>query len=104
MHELHGTVITNQKQILWLAYFFIVYIQREHGMELALSLATHMELEVKITCGGSTRTVVSRRVCSSLTNKCTYINLKTHIKMYIKIHINIAPICFGLRSSSGSLH
>jgi len=26
------------------------------------------------------------------------------IKIYIKIHINIAPTCFGLRSSSGSLH
>ena len=23
---------------------------------------------------------------------------------YIKIHINIAPTCFGLRPSSGSLH
>ena len=41
---------------------------------------------------------------SSLTNKSTYINLKTHIKIYIKIHINIAPTCFGLRPSSGSLH
>ena len=30
--------------------------------------------------------------------------LKKHIKIYIKIHINIAPTCFGLRSSSGSLH
>ena len=27
-----------------------------------------------------------------------------HIKIYIKIRINIAPTCFGLRSSSGSLH
>ena len=32
---------------------------------------------------------------SSLTNKYTYINLKTHIEIYIKIHINIAPTCFG---------
>ena len=30
-------------------------------------------------------------------------NLK-NIKIYIKIHKNIAPICFGLRPSSGSLH
>jgi len=29
---------------------------------------------------------------------------KEHIKLYIKIHINIAPTCFGLRPSSGSLH
>jgi len=40
---------------------------------------------------------------SSLTNKCTFINLKKHIKLYIKIHINIAPTCFGLRPSAGSL-
>jgi len=35
---------------------------------------------------------------------CTFINLKKHIKIYVKIHINIAPTCFGLRPSSGSLH
>jgi len=29
---------------------------------------------------------------------------KEHIKIYIKIHINIAATCFGLRLSSGSLH
>ena len=29
---------------------------------------------------------------------------KKHIKIYIKIHINIAPTCFGLRPSSGCLH
>ena len=29
---------------------------------------------------------------------------KKHIKIYIKIHINIAPTCFGLRPSSGSPH
>ena len=40
---------------------------------------------------------------SSLTNKCTFL-FKKHIKIYIKIHINIAPTCFGLRPSSGSLH
>jgi len=28
---------------------------------------------------------------------------KKHIKIYIKIHINIAPTYFGLRPSSGSL-
>ena len=39
---------------------------------------------------------------SSLTNKCTF--FKNHIKIYIKIHINIAPTCFGLQPSSGSLH
>jgi len=38
----------------------------------------------------------------SLTNALFY--LKKHIKIYIKIHINIAPTCFGLRSSSGSWH
>jgi hypothetical protein len=26
------------------------------------------------------------------------------MKIYIKIHINITPTCFGLRPSSGSLH
>ena len=30
--------------------------------------------------------------------------IKEHIKIYIKIHTNIAPTCFGLRPSSGSLH
>jgi len=30
--------------------------------------------------------------------------LKKHVKFYIKMHINIAPTCFGLRPSSGSLH
>jgi hypothetical protein len=29
---------------------------------------------------------------------------KNHIKIYIKIDINIDPACFGLRPSSGSLH
>ena len=29
---------------------------------------------------------------------------KKHVKIYIKIHINIAPTCFGLRPSSGNLH
>ena len=29
---------------------------------------------------------------------------KEHIKVYILIHTNIAPTCFGLRPSSGSLH
>ena len=33
-----------------------------------------------------------------------YFYFKEHIKIYIKIHINIAPTCFGLRPSSGSLH
>ena len=33
-----------------------------------------------------------------------FYSFKEHIKIYIKIHINIAPTCFGLRSSSGSLH
>jgi len=33
-----------------------------------------------------------------------YYQFKKHIKIYIKIHINIAPTCFGLRPSSGSLH
>ena len=32
-----------------------------------------------------------------------FFKFKKHIKIYIKIHINIAPTCFGLRSSSGSL-
>jgi len=38
----------------------------------------------------------------SPTNALFY--LKKHVKIYIKIHINIASTCFGLRSSSGSLH
>jgi len=29
---------------------------------------------------------------------------KKHIKIYIKIHINIAPTSFGFRPSSRSLH
>jgi len=29
---------------------------------------------------------------------------KEHIKIYIKIHINIVPKCFSLRPSSGNLH
>jgi len=40
---------------------------------------------------------------NSLTNKCTF-KFEKRIKIYIKIHINIAPTCFGLRPSSGSLH
>ena len=47
---------------------------------------------------------LTRYMYSSLTKKCIYINLKTHIKIYVKIHINIASTCFGLRPSSGSLH
>ena len=38
----------------------------------------------------------------SPTNALFY--FKKHIKIYIKIYINIAPTCFGLRPSSGSLH
>jgi len=33
-----------------------------------------------------------------------FYQFKEHIKIYIKIHINIARICFGLRPSSGILH
>ena len=33
-----------------------------------------------------------------------FYSFKEHVKIYIKIHINIAPTCFGLRPSSGSLH
>jgi len=65
MHKLHGTAITNQKHILRLAYFFTVYIQREHDMEQALSLAKRMEFEVMITCRGITRIIVSRRGLST---------------------------------------
>lgn len=65
MHELYGTAITNQKHILRLAYFFTVYIQREHDMEQTLSLAKRMEFEVMITCGGSMRIIVSRRGLST---------------------------------------
>ena len=41
---------------------------------------------------------------SSLTNKCTFINLKNTLKfkIYIRIDINIAPRCFGLRQSSAT--
>ena len=38
----------------------------------------------------------------SPTNALFY--FEKHIKIYIKIHINIAPTRFGLRSSSGGLH
>ena len=31
-------------------------------------------------------------------------SVKKHVKIYVKIHINIAPACFGLQSSLGSLH
>jgi len=37
------------------------------------------------------------------TNALFYLK-KKHIKIYIKIHINIASTRFGLRPSSGSLH
>jgi hypothetical protein len=37
------------------------------------------------------------------TDQLHFFILKTHY-IYIKIHINIAPTCFGLRPSSGSLH
>jgi len=44
-------------------------------------------------------------VYSSLTNKCTFLfKKKKHIKIYIKIHTNITPTCFGLQPSSGSLN
>ena len=33
-----------------------------------------------------------------------FYQFKEHIKIYIKIHINIPPTCFGVRPSSGSLH
>jgi len=33
-----------------------------------------------------------------------FYSFKEHIKIYTKKHINIAPTCFGLRSSSESLH
>ena len=36
----------------------------------------------------------------SPTNTLFY--FKKHIKIYIKIHINVVPTCFGLRPSSGS--
>ena len=39
----------------------------------------------------------------SLANKCTLLNLEK-FEIYIKIHINIAPTCFGLPPSSGSLY
>ena len=47
---------------------------------------------------------VQSDICTvhSPTNALFY--FKEHIKIYIKIHINIAPTCFGLRPSSGSLH
>ena len=38
----------------------------------------------------------------SPTNALLY--FKKHIKISIKIRINIAPTCFGLRPSSGSMH
>jgi len=33
-----------------------------------------------------------------------FIKLEKSFKIYIKIHTNIAPTCFGLRPSSGSLY
>jgi len=33
-----------------------------------------------------------------------FYKFKEHIKIYIKIYINIAPTCFGFQPSSGSLH
>jgi hypothetical protein len=44
MYEIHGTFVTNQKQIQSFAYFFTIYIKREHGMEQALSREKHKEL------------------------------------------------------------
>ena len=38
------------------------------------------------------------------THQQTRFLLKKNIKIYIKIHINIAPTCLVLRPSSGNLH
>ena len=43
-------------------------------------------------------------VCTVRSPKNELFYFKKHIKIYIKIHINIAPIYFDLRPSSGSLH
>jgi len=51
---------------------------------------------------GFLATKVNSSMYSSLTKNALF-NLKTHENIYIKIHINIAPTCFGLRPSSGSV-
>ena len=40
---------------------------------------------------------------SFVTKKCIFLNFKHTLKFTLK-YTNIAPTCFGLRSSSGSLH
>jgi len=50
----------------------------------------------------STKVVFGICKFHSTTNSLFY--FKNHITIYIKIHINIAPTCFGLRPSSGGLH
>ena len=43
-------------------------------------------------------------ICKFTHQQINFFYLKKHVKIYIKIQINIAPTCFGLRPSSGSLH
>jgi len=44
---------------------------------------------------------VHSNICSVHSPINALFYFKKHIKIYIKIHINIASICFGLRQSSG---
>jgi len=43
-------------------------------------------------------------MCRVFSSTNALLLIKKHIKIYIKIHTNIAPTSFGLRPQSGSLH
>ena len=43
-------------------------------------------------------------MCSVHSPTNVHFYFKKRIKIYIKININFAPTCFGLRPPSGSLH
>ena len=60
----------------------------------------------QFTCPVNTMLVTStsRTYVEFTHQQMHFFYFKKHIKIYIKIRINIAPTCFGLRTSSGSLH
>jgi len=52
----------------------------------------------------SQKFMISRIQYVQFTQQQMHFFILKHIKIYIKIHINIAPTFFGLRPSSGNLH
>jgi len=75
-------------------------------MKIILELYHHLHTKFFPTCFSQGYEVGLNPlgVCRvhSPTNALIY--FEEHIKIYIKMHINIAPTCFGLRPTSGSLH